>query len=159
MTVESKIIKYLLNENITLSTAESCTGGLLAAKFTSKPGISKIYKSGFITYSNDSKIKHLKISPNTLKRYGAVSRQVCAQMCFQLHKITKSQLTLSTTGVAGPDGGTKLKPVGLVFIGVYFKKKIYIEQLKFSARLSRAQIQKGTVKECFQMVSEIINGL
>ena len=103
MTVESKIIKYLLNENITLSTAESCTGGLLAAKFTSKPGISKIYKSGFITYSNDSKIKHLKISPNTLKRYGAVSRQVCAQMCFQLHKITKSQLTFSTTGVAGPD--------------------------------------------------------
>ena len=159
MSVESKIIQYLLENKITASTAESCTGGLLASKFTAQAGISQIYQSGMITYSNEAKIKYLKVSPSTLKSHGAVSRQVCSQMCFNLHKISKSKMTFSTTGVAGPGGGTKLKPVGLVFIGVYFKKKIYVEQLKFGPRISRAQIQKGTVKECFQMVSEILNEL
>ena len=116
MSIESKTIQYLLDNNISISTAESCTGGLLAAKFTAQSGISQIYQSGFITYSNEAKIKHLKVSPSTLKKYGAVSRQVCSQMCFNLQRITKSQITFSTTGVAGPGGGTKLKPVGLVYV-------------------------------------------
>ncbi len=159
MSVVSKTIKYLLDKNISVSTAESCTGGLLAAEFTAVSGISKIYKTGLITYSNESKIKNLKVKPSTIKRYGAVSRQVCAQMCLHLHKISKSQLTFSTTGVAGPNGGTKLKPVGLVFIGLYFKKNIYIERLNFNPKLSRIQIQKGTVKECFHMLNNIIDEL
>jgi PncC family amidohydrolase len=159
MSIESKTIQYLLDNNISISTAESCTGGLLAAKFTVQPGISQIYQSGFITYSNEAKIKHLKVSPSTLKKYGAVSRQVCSQMCFNLQKITKSQITFSTTGVAGPGGGTKLKPVGLVYVGIYYQKNIYVEQLKFKSSLSRIQIQRQTVRECFQMASEIIHGI
>ncbi len=159
MSIESKIIQILLNKKITVSTAESCTGGLLASKFTSFSGISKIYHTGLITYSNVSKIKQLKVSPSSLKKYGAVSRQVCAQMCYQLHKITQSQLTFSTTGVAGPNGGTKSKPIGLVFIGIYFEKNIYVEKLNFNSSLSRKQIQIKTVKECLQMASDIINEL
>ena len=159
MSIESKTIQYLLDNNISIATAESCTGGLLAAKFTAQSGISQIYQSGFITYSNEAKIKHLKVSPSTLKKYGAVSRQVCSQMCFNLQKITKSQITFSTTGVAGPGGGTKLKPVGLVYVGICFQKNIYVEQLKFKSNLSRIQIQRQTVSECFQMASDIIHGL
>ena len=159
MSVESKTIQYLLDNKITIATAESCTGGLLASKLTAKAGISEIYQSGFITYSNEAKMKQLKVSASTLKNHGAVSRQVCAQMCFNLHKITKCQLTFSTTGVAGPGGGTKSKPIGMIFIGAYFNKNIYVEQLKFSSKLNRIQIQKGTVKQCFQMFSDIIHGI
>ena len=156
MSIESKTIKYLLDNKISVSTAESCTGGLLASKLTATSGISSIYKSGLITYSDEAKIKYLKVSIASLKRHGAVSRQICSQMCFNLHKITKCHLTFSTTGVAGPGGGTKLKPVGLVYIGIYFQKNIYVEKLNFSSILSRSQIQKGTVKECFQMLNSII---
>ena len=159
MKIESPIIKYLLDSKITLATAESCTGGLLAAAFTSYPGISAIYQHGVITYSNKAKSKLLKVSPDTLRRNGAVSRQVCAQMCFNLAKSSKCQLTLATTGVAGPGGGTKTKPVGLVYAGVCYQKTIYIKKLQFSSKLSRLQIQKGTVRECFLMIKEIIDGL
>jgi|SRR6056300_207028 PncC family amidohydrolase len=159
MKIESLIIKYLLDSKITLATAESCTGGLLAAAFTSYPGISAIYQHGVITYSNEAKSNLLKVSPDTLRRNGAVSRQVCAQMCFNLAKSSKCQLTLATTGVAGPGGGTKTKPVGLVYAGVCYQKTIYIKKLQFSSKLSRLQIQKGTVKECFLMIKEIIDGL
>jgi PncC family amidohydrolase len=159
MKIESQIIKYLLDSKITLATAESCTGGLLAAAFTSYSGISAIYQHGVITYSNKAKSKLLKVSPDTLRRNGAVSRQVCAQMCFNLAKSSKCQLTLATTGVAGPGGGTKTKPVGLVYAGVCYQKTIYIKKLQFSSKLSRLQIQKGTVKECFLMIKEIIDGL
>jgi len=159
MGIESKTIELLLDRQISVSTAESCTGGLLASQFTAKAGISKIFETGLITYSNDAKMKHLKVNPSTLKRHGAVSRQVCSQMCFHLHKITKSQMTFATTGVAGPDGGTKAKPVGMVFVGLFFQKNIYVERLSFSSRMTRLQIQKATVKECFQMASDIIHGL
>ena len=159
MSVESKTIQLLLDQQISVSTAESCTGGLLASRFTSQAGISQIYQSGLITYSNEAKIKHLKVSPSSLKRHGAVSRQVCSQMCFNLHKITRSDLTFATTGVAGPGGGTKSKPVGLVYVGIYYQKNIHVAQLSFSSRMTRLQIQKGTVKECFLMASEIIHGL
>tara|TARA_B100000965_G_scaffold202403_1_gene168983 strand:- start:239 stop:718 length:480 start_codon:yes stop_codon:yes gene_type:complete len=159
MSIESKTIQYLLDNNISVATAESCTGGLLASKLTAKAGISQIYQTGFITYSNEAKIKHLKVSTLSLKRHGAVSRQVCAQMCFNLSKITKCQLTFSTTGIAGPGGGSKSKPVGLVYIGIYFKKNIYVEQLLFNPKFTRAQIQKETVRHCFQMASDIIHGI
>ena len=159
MKFESNIIQYLIENKITVGTAESCTGGLLAAAFTSYPGVSAIYQNGMITYSNEAKSKFLKVSPETLRQNGAVSRQVCAEMCFNLAKISKCQLTLSTTGVAGPGGGTKIKPVGLVYAGVCYQKSIYIKKLQFSSQLTRLQIQKGTVKECFLMIKEIIDGL
>ena len=159
MKFESRIINDLIQKKITVATAESCTGGLLAAAFTSYSGVSAIYQSGMITYSNDAKKQFLKVSPETLRRHGAVSRQVCAQMCFHLAKISKCQLTLATTGVAGPGGGTKIKPVGLVYAGVCYQKTIYVKKLQFSSKLSRLQIQKGTVKECFVMIKEILDGL
>ena len=123
MKFESRIIQYLIENNITVATAESCTGGLLAAAFTSYPGVSAIYQHGVITYSNEAKNKLLKVSSETLRRNGAVSRQVCAQMCFNLAKSSKCQLTLATTGVAGPGGGTKTKPVGLCMQGCVIKKQ------------------------------------
>ena len=159
MGIESKTIQILLENQISVSTAESCTGGLLASQFISIAGISQIYQTGLITYSNEAKMKHLKVKAMTLKNHGAVSRQVCSQMCYHLHKITKSQMTFATTGVAGPGGGTKTKPVGLVFIGIFYQKNIYVEQLKFKSSLSRIQIQRQTVRECFQMASDIIHGL
>ena len=159
MKFESRIIQYFIENKITVATAESCTGGLLAAAFTSYPGVSAIYQHGVITYSNEAKNKLLKVSPETLRQNGAVSRQVCAQMCFNLAKSSKCQLTLATTGVAGPGGGTKTKPVGLVYAGVCYQKTIYIKKLQFSSKLSRLQIQKGTVKECFEMIKEITDGL
>lgn len=158
MKLEARIIQYLIEHKITVATAESCTGGLLAAAFTSYPGVSAIYQHGVITYSNEAKSKLLKVSPESLRRNGAVSRQVCAQMCFNLAKTSQCQLTLATTGVAGPGGGTKIKPVGLVFTGVCYQKTIYIKKLQFSSKLSRLQIQKRTVKECFIMIQEIIDG-
>lgn len=159
MKLESSIINNLIQKKIMVATAESCTGGLLAAAFTSYPGVSAIYQHGVITYSNEAKSKLLKVRPETLRRNGAVSRQVCAQMCFNLAKNSKCQLTLATTGVAGPGGGTKSKPVGLVYAGVCYQKIIYIKKLQFSSKLSRLQIQKGTVKECFEMIKEITDGL
>ena len=159
MKFESHIIQYLIEHKITVATAESCTGGLLASVFTSYPGVSAIYQNGVITYSNEAKSKLLKVSPKSIRQNGAVSRQVCAQMCFNLAKISKCQLTLSTTGVAGPGGGTKTKPVGLVYAGVCYQKTIYIKKLQFLSKLSRLQIQKGTVKECFFMIKEILDGL
>ena len=159
MKFESRIIKDLIQKKITVATAESCTGGILAAAFTSYSGVSAIYQSGMITYSNDAKKQFLKVKPETLRQHGAVSRQVCAQMCFHLAKISKCQLTLSTTGVAGPGGGTKTKPVGLVYAGVCYQKTIFVKKLKFASQLSRIQIQKGTVKECFIMIKEILDGL
>ena len=158
MKLESSIINFLVENKITVGTAESCTGGLLAAAFTSYPGVSSIYQNGVITYSNEAKNKLLKVSSETLRRNGAVSRQVCAQMCFNLAKSSKCQLTLATTGVAGPSGGTKTKPVGLVYVGVCYQKTIYIKKLQFSSKLSRLQIQKGTVKECFEMIKEMTDG-
>ena len=158
MKLEARITQYLIEHKITVATAESCTGGLLAAAFTSYPGVSAIYQHGVITYSNEAKSKLLKVSPESLRRNGAVSRQVCAQMCFNLAKTSQCQLTLATTGVAGPGGGTKKKPVGLVYTGVCYQKTIYIKKLQFSSKLSRLQIQKRTVKECFIMIQEIIDG-
>ena len=155
MSVVSKTIKYLLDKNISVSTAESCTGGLLAAEFTAVSGISKIYKTGLITYSNESKIKNLKVKPSTIKRYGAVSRQVCAQMCLHLHKISKSQLTFSTTGVAGPNGGTKEKPVGLVYIGLTKKNKTIVSKNYFEKK-DRKSIQNKTVEKCIKLIQDII---
>ena len=155
MSVVSKTIKYLLDKNISVSTAESCTGGLLAAEFTAVSGISKIYKTGLITYSNDSKIKNLKVKPSTIKRYGAVSRQVCAQMCLHLHKISKSQLTFSTTGVAGPNGGTEDKPVGLVYIGLAKRNKTIVLKNYFKKK-DRKSIQNKTVEKCIKLIQDII---
>ena len=148
------IIKKLLKRNISISIAESCTGGLLSSKFTSVAGISKIFNMGLITYSNKSKSSLLKISQNDLKKYGAVSHQTAALMVKNLQRLTKSKLCISTTGIAGPSGGTKVKPVGLIYFGIKYRNKTIILEKKFKG--SRIQIQQKMVKAIFTTLEKLI---
>ena len=148
------IIKKLLKRNISISIAESCTGGLLSSKFTSVAGISKIFNMGLITYSNKSKSNLLKISQNDLKKYGAVSHQTATLMVKNLQRLTKSKLCISTTGIAGPSGGTKVKPVGLIYFGIKYRNKTIILEKKFKG--SRIQIQQKTVKAIFTTLEKLI---
>ena len=148
------IIKKLLKRNISISIAESCTGGLLSSKFTSVAGISKIFNMGLITYSNKSKSSLLKISQNDLKKYGAVSHQTAALMVKNLQRLTKSKLCISTTGIAGPSGGTKVKPVGLIYFGIKYRNKTIILEKKFKG--ARIQIQQKTVKAIFTTLEKLI---
>ena len=148
------IIKKLLKRNISISIAESCTGGLLSSKFTSVAGISKIFNMGLITYSNKSKSSLLKISQNDLKKYGAVSHQTAALMVKNLQRLTKSKLCISTTGIAGPSGGTKVKPVGLIYFGIKYRNKTIILEKKFKG--SRIQIQQKTIKAIFTTLEKLI---
>ena len=148
------IIKKLLKRNISISIAESCTGGLLSSKFTSVAGISKIFNMGLITYSNKSKSSLLKISQNDLKKYGAVSHQTAVLMVKNLQRLTKSKLCISTTGIAGPSGGTKVKPVGLIYFGMKYRNKTIVFEKKFKG--SRLQIQQKTVKAIFTVLEKLI---
>ena len=149
-----KIIKKLLKRNITISIAESCTGGLLSSKFTSVAGISKIFNMGLITYSNKAKSNLLKISQNHLKKYGAVSHQTATLMVKNLQRLTKSKMCISTTGIAGPSGGTKEKPVGLIYFGIKYRNKTFILEKKFKG--SRIQIQQKTVRSIFATLEKLI---
>ena len=148
------IIKKLLKRNISISIAESCTGGLLSSKFTAVAGISKIFNTGLITYSNKSKSSLLKISSNDLKKYGAVSHQTAALMVKNLQQLTKSKLCISTTGIAGPSGGTKAKPVGLIYFGIKYRNKTIILEKKYKG--SRMQIQQKMVKAIFTTLEKLI---
>ena len=123
-----KVVKSLIKKKIKISFAESCTGGLLASSITSISGSSKIFNLGLITYSNQAKIKFLNVNKNTIKKYGAVSHECCLSMVNNLSKISKANINVSITGIAGPNGGTKQKPVGLVYIGVKKGNKTLIKK-------------------------------
>ena len=146
-----KIIKLLTKKKYTVSFAESCTGGLLASTITSISGSSKIFNMGFVTYSNNSKIKLLKVPKRTITKYGAVSYETCLSMVENLSKISKSNISISITGVAGPNGGTREKPVGLVYIGLKKGNKTIIRKNLFKNK-RRISIQKATVNEALKMV-------
>ena len=146
-----KVIKLLTKKKITLSFAESCTGGLLASSITSISGSSKIFTMGLITYSNNSKIGLLKIPKKTIKTFGAVSYETCLLMVKNLNKISKSHISISITGIAGPNGGTEKKPVGLVYIGLKKGAKIIIKKNLFKSK-KRISIQKETVKQALKMI-------
>ena len=148
------IIKNLIKKNISISIAESCTGGKLCKIFTEIAGISKILNVGLITYSNNSKSIFLKVSPKILKQYGAVSKEVANSMVNNLSKITKSKLCIATTGIAGPTGGNKKKPIGLVYIAIKYNKKKYLYKKIFSG--NRKNIQNLAVKFCFNEVNKLI---
>lgn len=151
-----KIINRLIKNKITISVAESCTGGLIASEIASVPNSSNIFNLGLITYSNQSKEKLLKIKKQNLKKYGAVSAQICKDMVENLFKISKTDLCISTTGIAGPSGGSKLKPVGLVYIGIKFKKISKIYMYNFNKKLERNKIQKKTVNTIFNLLNQIV---
>ena len=151
----NSLVKQLNKKNLKISFAESCTGGMLASKITSISGASKIFGLGLITYSNQAKISVLKVNKNIIKKYGAVSSQCCEAMVKNLAKISKAQINVSITGIAGPNGGTKTKPVGLVYIGVKIKNKILITKNIFKQK-SRKAIQNATVKRTLEIIRSTI---
>ena len=153
--VSKKIIKLLKKKNFKISFAESCTGGLLSSTITSISGSSKVFDMGLVTYSNKAKIELLKVPKSTISKYGAVSHQTCLSMVKNIRKMSRSNISRSITGVAGPWGGTKQKPVGLVYIGIKKKNKIFIKKNLFKNK-NRNQIQKSTVNAAFKMILDFI---
>ena len=151
----NSLIKKLNKKKLKISFAESCTGGLLANTITSISGASKVFNMGFITYSNQAKIKILKISKNIIIKYGAVSPECCKAMVVNLSKISKANINVSITGIAGPNGGTKKKPEGLVYIGIIKGSKIIIIKNLFQSK-KRKSIQKSTVKKAIKAVNSLI---
>ena len=149
------LIRILTKRRLKLSVAESCTGGLLASSITSVSGASKIFDLGLITYSNQAKIKILNINKNIIKKYGAVSHECCYAMVYNLSKISKANINVSITGIAGPKGGTKQKPVGLVYIGVKKGNKIQIKKCLFKSK-KRTFIQRATVKKALDLVFRVV---
>ena len=149
------LLKTLTKKKLKISFAESCTGGLLASSITSINGASKIFNLGLITYSNQAKIKFLKINKNIIKKYGAVSHECCLAMVNNLSKISKANINVSITGIAGPNGATKQKPVGLVYIGVKKGAKTQVYKCLFK-NMKRSSVQKATVKKALDLVLRII---
>ena len=149
------IVKKLTKKKYNISFAESCTGGMLASTITSISGASKIFNLGLITYSNQAKIKILKVNKSIIDRYGAVSPECCKAMVIKLSDISKADINVSVTGIAGPNGGTKKKPVGLVYIGVKKGNKIIINKIIFKLK-KRVLIQKATVKEAIKIINSVI---
>ena len=148
------LIKILTKKKLKISFAESCTGGLLASTITSISGASKIFNLGFVTYSNQAKIKILRINKNIIRKYGAVSHECCVAMVKNLSRISKANINVSITGIAGPKGGSKKKPVGLVYIGVKKGNKILINKYLFKSK-KRSSIQKATVKKAEDLIFRI----
>jgi len=153
---EIKIIKFIIKKKLSVSVAESCTGGMLASIITSVSGSSKIFNMGLITYSNQAKSKILKVPKKILNKFGAVSKECCIKMTKNLKKISKSDICISTTGIAGPLGGSLAKPVGTVYVGIYIKKKIVIKKYNFNSKLLRKSIQKKTCLEVLKLVKKYI---
>ena len=147
-------IKILAKKKLKISFAESCTGGLLASSITSINGASKVFNLGFVTYSNQAKIKVLKVNKNIIRKYGAVSHECCYAMVKNLSRISKANINVSITGIAGPNGGSKQKPVGLVYIGVKKGNKIEINKCFFKSK-KRSSIQKATVKKALDLILRI----
>ena len=148
------LIRLLTKKKLKLSFAESCTGGQLASSITSISGASKIFDLGLVTYSNQAKIKVLKVNKNIIRKYGAVSHECCYAMVKNLAKISKAHINISVTGIAGPNGGTKKKPVGLVYIGIKKGNKIQVNKCLFKSK-KRSSIQKATVQKALNLVFRI----
>ena len=149
-----KITDILIKKNISISVAESCTGGQLSEYLTDKPGISKVFNMGLITYSKKSKNLILGIPFKLIKNHGEVSEKIAYLMSTNLSKMSKSKICVATTGIAGPSGGTQKKPVGLVFIGITFNKKTSVFKKKFKG--NRKKIQKDTVIFCLKEIYKLI---
>ena len=154
MSLFNKLLKKLIIKNISVSTAESCTGGLLAYSFVKNKDSSKIFKGGYVTYSNEMKINELKVSKASLEKNGAVSYQIAEEMIKGLYQRNKTNICISTTGIAGPGGATKNKPVGLIYIGICLNKKNIIIKKNFKG--TRIQIQKKCVNFICKYLDQLI---
>jgi len=153
--LSEKIVKKLIEKKITISVCESCSGGLLSSAITSVNGSSKVFSLGLVTYSNQSKSKILKIPKNIIKKYGAVSEQTCVSMVKKLNKISKTGVSVSITGIAGPKGGTRKKPVGLVYIGIKKGNKTLVKKHLFKNK-GRLYIQKAAVYKSLGIILSFI---
>ena len=147
----NKLVKKLIQKKHTISFAESCTGGMLSSTITSVNGSSKIFNLGLVTYSNKAKVDILKVPKKIINNYGAVSNECCLSMVKKLSKISKTNISVSITGVAGPNGGTKLKPVGLVYIGIKKGNKIIVQKCLFKNK-NRILIQKATTTKVLKIL-------
>ena len=149
--LSKNVVKKLIKKKLKISFAESCTGGLLSSAVTSISGSSKIFSLGLIAYSNQSKSKVLKVSKKIIRKHGAVSEQVCLAMVKNVSKIGKTNMSVSITGIAGPSGGTKKKPVGLVYVGIKRDNKIIIKKHLFKNK-GRPYIQRAAVNKCLGLI-------
>ena len=151
MSLNTKIISLLKRKKHKLALAESCTGGMLSSAITSVSGVSKVFTMGLVTYSNQTKMSILKVPKKIIQKHGAVSIQCCLAMVNNLNKISKSKMCVSITGIAGPKGGTKQKPVGLVYIAVKNGKKNLVSKNQFKNK-GRSAIQKATVNKSIDLI-------
>jgi len=151
----NKVVKKLLQKKLKISFAESCTGGMLSSIITSIGGSSKVFNLGLVTYSNKAKIDILKVPKKIIAKHGAVSKECCLSMVKNLSKISKTTISLSITGIAGPNGGTKFKPVGLVYIGIKKGNKILIKENLFKSK-NRISIQKASVISSLKIINKFI---
>ena len=155
MSLNQKIVSLLKRKKLKVAVAESCTGGMLSNTITSVSGSSKVFTLGLVTYSNQAKINILKVPKKIISKYGAVSVQCCLAMVNNLSKISKAKSCVSITGIAGPKGGSKQKPVGLVYIGIRVGKKVVINKCNFRNK-GRLFIQKQTVKKTLYLLLKLI---
>jgi len=149
-TLEYVVGEMLVNKKLTIATAESCTGGMVASSLINYPGISSVLMEGAVTYSNDAKINRLGVKAETLDKYGAVSSEVAAEMAIGIAKAAGTKIGISTTGIAGPDGGSEEKPVGLVYIGIYMNGQVKTEMLKLSG--DRQKIRERATMQLLDLV-------
>ena len=150
-TLAKKVVSKLIKKKLSISFAESCTGGLLSSYLTAVKDSSKTFSVGLVAYSNQSKIKILKIPKKIIKKYGSVSKEVCLAMVKNINKIGKTNISVSITGIAGPSGGTKTKPVGLVYIGIKKSRKIKVVKYLFKNK-GRTNIQKIAVNKSLGLI-------
>ena len=155
MSLNKKIVSLFKRKKLKIAFVESCTGGMLSSAITSVSGSSKIFTMGLVTYSNQAKTSLLKVPKKILKKYGAVSAQCCLIMVNNLSKISKSKVCVSITGIAGPRGGSKKKPVGLVYIGIRIGKKVVVNKCNFKNK-GRIFIQRQTVKKTLNLLVQLI---
>ena len=155
MSLNKKIISLIKRKKMKLAIVESCTGGMLSSAITSVSGSSKVFNLGLVTYSNQAKTSILKVPQKIIKKYGSVSVQCCLAMVNNLSKISKSNVCVSITGIAGPKGGSKQKPVGLVYIGIRVGKKVIVNKCNFKNK-GRAYIQRQTLKKSLNLLFRLI---
>ena len=153
--LSQKIVKLLKKKKLKIAVAESCTGGMLSSAITSVSGSSKVFTMGLVAYSNQSKNRLLKVPKQIIKKHGAVSIQCCFSMVNNLSKISKSNVAVSITGIAGPSGGTKQKPVGLVYIGIKRANKVKVNRYLIKNK-GRSNIQKTAVKKSLELILSVL---
>ncbi len=155
--LEFTVMKEIISRNMTVATAESCTGGMVSARLINYPGASDAFVNGMVTYTNESKHRLLGVSNDTLDKYGAVSPQTAEEMCIGVAKVSGTDIGLSTTGIAGPGGGSAEKPVGLVYIGAAVKGTATVKKLLLKG--SRQEIRTASAKAVIELLGQVLKNL